>query len=1213
MDRPKEITMIRKLSLALIVVVVVLSGCGIGEVIPPVHIQGSLIPVPRPGVATIFVPLMVPVPGGRVNTSGGNLHVSRSDMMVDTRVSEWAIGTVWNSANGFWRWNFDSTLIVPRPGQPPIFTDPTGYSAFLKGVEYDEPIPGTHWVSHDETSVRTLGGLIHHFDGNGLLESVNWISADYPSIRFERDASLRVATVEQCTDAVSCSALYTMTFDGQGRIDTITDLAGREVRYTYDGTSMRIASARDPLDVENGWPGTRYEYDPEQRLVAIVNSHDERVEYSYSGSTRAVKSVKQVGEGDPVTSFVYGSLDQIHTHAETTVTSPLGKSFEFRFDTALRIKHYINPDGEKWKWIWTNTDLRSLTSPAGLTRNFSVSVDRTVLTQTFASGNVVTTTFAPSPAENRDALFTRPILQIDDNLGLYQSRTYSPEGYLESITNGAGDATTFALTANEDLTITTATGIATTYSNRGNHGKYLTETRGSKIVTNAFDLVGNLLAVDGLLDEETDLYNLSIGQGGLVSRSYNGNRNISGIMLEDGGGGTSSEVQVESRTDGQKIAIRRPYGGDTEYQYDDLGRLIEERTWVDGGWVATSFEYSLNGQNTAVLKPNGMGVRLTYRDSGQLASTQFELDWSDPSEFDQRVEFDYLNGRRIAIRDSAHGMTPEQYSYDATGMIEEVRYPDGEKITYEYDIRGRSDRKQYWRPDDSLLRTFDYEFNLSNQRIRVIEDGTEILNTTIVDGRIDQMLYGNGVEVVNTFDASTGALSGFTAVDIASQVVASMSVNTTVCNIVLPASRCTVEQTDSLIGIVATSYAEYQVEDQGSERLIADSYGVTSPVDGFYDYDELSNLRQTPTGNFIYNAERNRLLEIEDGGETVVDYVYDDAGYIVERNGVLITWSGMGLLTSVGTGLVIEWDSMGRKISSGDTNWKYGGEITEDELGNDQQLDLGWVVCNLDDSTHEYRLFDFRGNAKLMLNDAGEVTAHHHYSGYAQTSVDGSDPSELGFAGGTHADEFVIIGARIYDPLAARFLSQDPVPQVVNQYSYTLGNPIRFWDPSGMQEIPATWDQTSTTLTDPTNLSVDGGIHFSFNKWGISFGFDLNIGKPASTQADTYTAPVAAPPDLVGGGVCESIDPVKGQVGELKGGDGAGVDFTPIGGPEAAPFSAPTVGNGSVGRNGNGPGRGRGGGKRTPTYNSGTFCGLGFELVPVLVILFAIRGRRRFK
>lgn len=1132
---------------------------------------GLLIPPPRAGVVELFDGLMVPVPGGLVNASGGNLHIARDDLSVDTQVGEWKVGAVWNSAAGAWRWNFDSSLKAYQPGVSPTFRDDTGYAFFLQGVGYDKPVLGSHWVWHDANAMRTRGGLIYRFDEAGELSSVNWISAEYPALHFERAeirGASRVTSIEQCKTAVDCSTLYSMSYDSQGRLVSIVDLAGRTALYTYAPGSARIASARDALDVANGWPGFRYEYDAAGRLVAITNSHDERIEYHYYGPTKAIMKAVQIGVGDPFWAFVYGGFNDYGV-ATTTVLDPLGSSSSYLFDMGLRLRRYTNADGELWKWAWRESTYNRILelTPAGVVRHFDVLSDD-VATETQPSGNVITRTYAASPAENREDPRRRAILRIEDDLGLIESRTYSIEGVLESISTGTGDLTTFVFGASGELTVTDPTGVVTTYANRGNHGHYLSKTRGSRTVHYSYDLVGNLLTADGLIDEDETLGPLAIGQGGIIARSHDADRNISLVMLEDGGFGAQglqSELRIEWRADHKRTRIDRPYGGDTEFEYDALGRMIEERTRVDGAWVSTFIEYDAKGRTSAVLKPNAMATRLTYRKAGEVASLLHQRDWRDASEVDEAAEFDYEDGRLIAIRDSAHAMVPQEYFYDAEGFIDEVRFPGGETLTFGRDLRGRVVTKQFWRPDASLLRSFEYDYDLANRQTAVREDGNAILDLFFAEGRVEKALFGNGIEVVNSYAAATGAFTGFTASDSAQQLVVSMTVATTTCEILLPAGRCLIEQTDTLVGVVATSYAEYQLEDQGSERLIADSHGSQLPIDGFHGYDELSNLGQSALGDFVYNPERNRLRSIENDGVSVVDYEYDQAGFVIERNGVPMTWNGMGRLASVGSGLVMQWDALGRKVSATvagkETRWKYGGELTEDDLGANQKLDLGWVVCKLDDSTHEYRLFDFRGNSKLLINDLAEVTAHHHYSGYGQVAVDGSDESAMGFAGGTHVEELVLIGRRVYDPAARRFLSRDPIFQTINQYGYTLGNPVRFWDPGG---------DTSYILKEV----------------GLTVGF---VGPIPYIQIE-ITVAVSD-----GSGNTEGLAPSSpGSGGDGVGGSGSGT-------------GACTPGCG----NGGGPGTGSNGSPSGGGFSTGWSCGLGFEITPLLLTGFAIRKRSR--
>ena len=47
--------------------------------------------------------------------------------------------------------------------------------------------------------------------------------------------------------------------------------------------------------------------------------------------------------------------------------------------------------------------------------------------------------------------------------------------------------------------------------------------------------------------------------------------------------------------------------------------------------------------------------------------------------------------------------------------------------------------------------------------------------------------------------------------------------------------------------------------------------------------------------------------------------------------------------------------------------------------------------------------------------------------------------------------DLVLLGARVHDPQAGRFLSPDPIFQTVNQFAYTQANPVSFSDPGGTE------------------------------------------------------------------------------------------------------------------------------------------------------------------
>jgi RHS repeat-associated protein len=66
----------------------------------------------------------------------------------------------------------------------------------------------------------------------------------------------------------------------------------------------------------------------------------------------------------------------------------------------------------------------------------------------------------------------------------------------------------------------------------------------------------------------------------------------------------------------------------------------------------------------------------------------------------------------------------------------------------------------------------------------------------------------------------------------------------------------------------------------------------------------------------------------------------------------------------------------------------------------------------------------------------------------AESYGEGSDGRT--FAGGRVLGDFVVLGARVYDPEIGRFISPDPALHPLNPFAYTLGNPLTFWDPGGL-------------------------------------------------------------------------------------------------------------------------------------------------------------------
>ncbi len=202
-------------------------------------------PVPGPiaGWAEFQDLLFVRVPGGSVNVAGGNFHTRRTDLSIDTRVGTYAIGAVYNSASGGWRWAHEMTYAGVT------FVDESGASFDLTGIANDAPIPGTHWVKLDADSIKTKGGLVHDFSATGKLAAIHWLGFDYPRLRFTTGmvgggGTERVTAIDQCTAAASCTNLFTLGYTAQAELQTVNDSAGRTAELLPISGPLRVSPLR---------------------------------------------------------------------------------------------------------------------------------------------------------------------------------------------------------------------------------------------------------------------------------------------------------------------------------------------------------------------------------------------------------------------------------------------------------------------------------------------------------------------------------------------------------------------------------------------------------------------------------------------------------------------------------------------------------------------------------------------------------------------------------------------------------------------------------------------------------------------------------------------------------------------------------------------------------------------------------------------------------
>jgi RHS repeat-associated protein len=992
------------------------------------------VPLPLAGWAEFQDLLFVRVPGGSVNTGGGNFYTRRSDLSIDTRVGSYSVAAAYNSASGGWHWAHEMTYVGSS------FVDETGASFDLTSVANGSAIPGTHWVRVDADSIKTKGGLVRDFSASGKLAAIHWLGFDYPRLRFTTQivggGTERVTAIDQCTALATCASVFTLAYTASAQLETVTDRAARVASFTWDA-SGRLATAKDGLDNAKGWLGFRYEYSG-TNLTAITSSENERIEYTYDGSARLL-TAKKIGDGDPTSTFAYFGA-QSSGYYQSRFTNPLAQIAKFNFDASRRLfSVQLVTAGETTSFQWSASGLRvtQIIRPDGIQASFAIT-DDDVTQVTQASGNIITISYAPNAIDPASPS-ARPADVVSDSVGLVLDRGYDGQGRLTSVSSGSGDTTVYAWNGGsptELASVTSPAGGLTTYNGYGEHGHPGGAVSGNPtyplVATFSYDAVGNTLNGQ---DADSEL---SPGMGGVVSRTFDADRNIATVLLQSvhpaPGGPYEHTMTLEYRSDGMRKAIRPPSGGDTEFDYSATGRVLGRREKADGAWVTTAFGYDGLDRITSTELANGMRSELGHDAAGRVNAITSKRSGA----VEETLTRSFAAGRLTSSVDSAFTGS-ETYAYDSAGRVTTLTYPGGERRELIYDLRSRVTIERFVAAGGVTVVELLYSYDLANRvtEVRRNPGNLPLLAYTYTGGFVTQTDYGSGLRRTATID------TGYGTPDI--------TVTTT-------ASAQTLESTNN--GHAAAYVDSYSTIDGLADGQFYMMFGGRIWSDavngGFFIWDSLSNLREKAQQELFYNPEANRLTQVRDNflPNTVRhSYAYDAAGFATARDGVALGYDATGAIASIGSVAAFDHDLSGRPVSrtlNGVTKlFRFGGAIAYTPSGSPLELDLGEVVIKLDGSTDRYRHVDFRGNVRFVTN-GNTVEGQAGYGSFGRDYEQG-ELGERGFAGGFEIESLglVVLGPRVLDSDTGRFLSQDPVFNAVNQYAYAQGNPVFMWDPTG--------------------------------------------------------------------------------------------------------------------------------------------------------------------
>lgn len=714
--------------------------------------------------------------------------------------------------------------------------------------------------------------------------------------------------------------------------------------------------------------------------------------------------------------------------------------------------------------------------------------------------------------------------------------------------------------------------ISYEYSTDGNHLLMVNYPTG-EVITYTYSL-GLGEASDHRLTsitfpDNTHIYYAYDSEGRLVSRSedngvgrinYSYDVNGTTYKIDTDGGVTS--VRVNDR--GQPIALVNPLGSVTRYEYDMNNNLIK----VIGPSNHTyTYNYNERGNIVQITNPLMETIKLGYEpEFNRIAWVQDSLNRIITFSYNNRgnliaitypdgtiEKYIYDKNNRLHSKIYRNGNAID-YTFDDNGLLTSKTYPDGTSINYAYDDMGRltscvdliSSINLIYDAMDHLIsityngnRTFQYEYDISGKRTRMIDPDGRILNYQYEgEGRLTRITDDNGQPIVDYHydnmnrriyrNLSNGVYTTY-EYDLIGRIKQIINYNST-GNIISYFNYTynidgDLQYKETIEGIVENVYdainrlvkvrncdgtvTEFVYDAMGNRLQITENdvqinYTVNNlnqyPVIGstIYEYDSNGNLiSKCENGQIVYYDYdfENRLLQVRKPRETI-KYTYNALGFLNSRTNsnstVHYLWDG--------NQLVIEESEKYETL----TRYIWGSNFDE--------------IIKMERHDDYYYLQDAILSVSDLMDTYGNQVEHYKYSIFGEPLVTSYFGNPWFFSGSMYDFETGLqyLRHRYYSPSLGRFITADPIgfTSDINLYTYARNNPESFVDPFGTDiewdekiSVPNPVDPSSTIdIPVPSYEPPSPGVY-------LPFPLDVPQDIPPSFYTSPQPPPGSKPPD----------------------------------------------------------------------------------------------------
>jgi len=875
------------------------------------------------------------------------------------------------------------------------------------------------------------------YDGNNRL--INVMAAADLTVGFDYDGNGRLTTATRHVSAQTFQTVY--EYNNDSAIIRRTNARGDAGEYGYTTNASGAALKGSSLNVGGYYTHTvSYALTNKTTITYTRGEVNQVLDYHYDPATLRLSEVN--GPGDKEISYQYDANDNI---TNETVSAPaIGESlvawrqYDINHNVTQSAVGYNATPANAWSYAWhASYHLPTLvTDPEGHKVGFEYQNGAVSRVKAYYTAN-----------DSYDTVFTYAgnglLTQVETPNGATVSYTYDEYGNPAGVTPSAGPA------------------LAYQY-NRLGYLERMTwpDSRSVQYESDAQGLVQSITYPDNSTetfdyDAVGNLTNHVDRAGRATRMAWLPTRKLSSVSRELAG--QSVGVSYEYDEQFNSLCIRDALNRAVESYVLDLQDRPVTVANVEG--QSMSVTYGLGSFVKSVTRFDGTTVNNAYNNAGRLSQMAYP---------DATLTFGYYaNGLLATAGDSqgtianefnavnrltkTSGLGPNgevSYGYYPAGQVSAVTSVAGE-VSYALDAGDRL--SSISSPAD----TFNYSYNANNGLIAGVACVTGGISVAYTYDGVDRATDIAWKDASNTVLRSFGY--SFNGAGMITQKITVAAGGTTTNNYAYDNLDRLISET-SLSSM--TSVVQYSYDLVGNRTQLVDN-GVTVNytlgtgnklaswgINGQQQFDAAGNVTnlQDDSGRQLSMTwdSRYRLTSVATNGTPAESYGYDALG----RRISISDGSTTSYLVYDGVQVIAETDSSGNLLKS----YTYGPGI--DNI-------LSMTVHGSTTSTYYY-VKDHLGSVQAVVDASGTVVESYQYDAWGNTSVfDGAgNPLQASAIGNSFCWQgreyswktgLYYFRARWYDPVTARWLSNDPIgiSGGLNQYVFCANAPVMFRDPWG--------------------------------------------------------------------------------------------------------------------------------------------------------------------